>query len=148
MISTETEITGRVLGLLVVCEEHEAITHVSLLSGNAQLNIPIKNTPHDEAWWCDQIGRKVQIIQSTKVGLIGRTAADVCPDKIGKYLIQVTKLLPYERALSHAVAIKNCKLWKVTSDKYMAVRMVEAHDNVDIIKLSNGDWQGELIDVG
>ena len=142
------EITGRVSGLLVVCAEQGIATHVSMLSSNnTQLDIPIKETPHDEEWWRNQIGRKVKIIKSIKVELVGRTAADVCPDKVGKYLIQVTRTLPYARALKQAMAIKNCKLWKMTTDKYIAIRKVKPEDNIDIIDLADGDWQNELIDV-
>lgn len=79
-------------------------------------------------------------------------AEDVCPEKVGKYLIQVSKPRTYHMANKCAVQLKraDCKLYNICEDIYIAFRKVNPQDNPDLINHEidpNGDWYKELIDV-
>lgn len=144
MTKRSNEITGQIKG---VHGEGGAMTHVSILgTSNNRIKLPIAHTSYDECWWRDRIGQQVKITISTKVEIIGRKAKDICPDKVGKYLIQITKPLPYNRVIIHIQNVPDSKLYKLSKNKYIAIRKVGPDDSVDAIGLIDGEWEQELID--
>lgn len=73
----------------------------------------------------------------------------VCPDKVGRFLVQVTKPYTYHKANFLAGKLKDyeCKLFKICEDKYLVLRKVRPDDKPADIGHHFGEWQNDLLDV-